>query len=111
VNESPKQLNAKVQALIDQGVTKANVMGGYGKAINPYGLTPEQQAAFFAAAPRGGMRSTAGTRRAGTRRAGTRSRSKAVKARRTTARKSKDPLKRYAKHFSSLWKVFAKGKM
>jgi len=106
VNESPKQLNAKVQALIDQGVTKANVMGGYGKPINPYGLTPEEQAAFFAAAPRGGMRSTAGTRRAGTR-----SRSKAVKGRRTTARKSKDPLKRYAKHFSSLWKVFAKGKM
>ena len=94
VNESPKQINAKVQGLIDQGVTKADVMGGYGKPYNPHGLTAEQQAAFFAAAPRGG----------------TRSRSK-TKAKRTTARKSKDPLKRYAKHFSSLWKVFAKGKM
>ena len=95
VNESPKEINAKVQALIDQGVTKADVMGGYGKPYNPHGLSAEQQAAFFAAAPRGGAR--------------TRSRAKATK--RTTARKSKDPLKRYAKHFSSLWKVFAKGKM
>jgi hypothetical protein len=91
---SPVQLNAKVQGLIDQGVTKADVMGGYGKPYNPHGLTAEQQTAFFAAAPRGG----------------TRSRAKA-KAKRTTARKSKDPLKRYAKHFSSLWKIFAKGKM
>ena len=95
VNESPKEINAKVQALIDQGVTKDDVMGGYGKPYNPHGLTAEQQAAFFAVAPRGG----------------TRSRSKATKAKRSTARKSKDPLKRYAKHFSSLWKVFAKGKM
>ena len=95
VNDSPKQINAKVQALIDQGVTKEDVMGGYGKPYNPHGLTAEQQAAFFASAPRGG----------------TRSRAKATKAKRTTSRKSKDPLKRYAKHFSSLWKVFAKGKM
>jgi hypothetical protein len=96
VNESPKEINAKVQALIDQGVTKADVMGGYGKPYNPHGLTAEQQTAFFAAAPRGGGR--------------TRSRAKKA-TKRTTARKSKDPLKRYAKHFSSLWKVFAKGKM
>jgi hypothetical protein len=90
------QINAKVQGLIDQGVTKADVMGGYGKPYNPHGLTAEQQTAFFAAAPRGGTRSRAKAK---------------AKPKRTTARKSKDPLKRYAKHFSSLWKVFAKGKM
>jgi hypothetical protein len=92
VNNAP---NAKVQGLIDQGVTKANVMGGYGQPYNPYGLTPEQQAAFMALA-----------------KGGTRSRSKAKgKAKRTTVRKSKDPLTRYAKTFSSLWKVYAKGKI
>jgi hypothetical protein len=101
VNETP--LNAKVQALINQGVSKADVMGGYGQPYNPYGLTQEQQTAFMAAAPRGGTRAKrTGTKRTGTKRTGTK---------RTTARKSKDPLKRYAKHFSSLWKVFAKGKM
>ena len=91
VNDTP--LNAKVQGLIDKGVSKADVMGGYGQPYNPYGLTQEQQTAFMAAAPRGGTRA------------------KRIRAKRTTARKSKDPLKRYAKHFSSLWKVFAKGKM
>jgi hypothetical protein len=90
VNETP--LNAKVQALIDQGVTKADVMGGYGQPYNPYGLTQEQQTAFMAVA-KGGTRA------------------KRIRAKRTTSKKSKDPLKRYAKHFSSLWKVFAKGKM
>lgn len=87
--------NAKVQGLINQGVTKANVMGGYGQPYNPYGLTPEQQAAFMALA-KGGTRSA---------------RTSKAKAKRTTVRKSKDPLTRYARSFSSLWKVFAKGKM
>lgn len=96
VNNAPALVaNAKVQGLIDQGVTKADVMGGYGKPYNPYGLTPEQQAAFMALA-----------------KGGTRSRSKGqANGKRTTVRKSKDPLTRYAKTFSSLWKVYAKGKI
>ena len=98
--ESPAKVpavNAKVQKLIADGVTKETVMGGYGQPYNPYGLTAEQQAAFFAAfnagAKRGGRRVTA--RRGNV--SGTRKR-------------SNDPLKRYAQHFSSLWKMYAKGK-
>ena len=91
VNNTP---NTKVQELLNRGVTKAEVMGGYGQPYNPYGLTQEQQAAFMAAA-----------------KGGTRSRVKVNSKGRKTMRKTKDPLKQYAKHFSTLWKVFAKGKM
>jgi hypothetical protein len=92
-NDSTSDISAKVQNLIDKGITKAEVMGGYGQPYNPYALTSEEQLAFMAKAPRGG----------------TRSRAKANGKRRTL--KIRDPLKRYAKHFSSLWKLFAKGKM
>jgi len=88
-------VNAKVMKLIDDGVTAETVMGGYGQPYNPYGLTAEQQAAFLAAvsAKRGGQR-------------GTKRRAKAS----ATRKRSNDPLKRYAQHFCSLWKVYAKGK-
>lgn len=91
VNNSP---NTKVQELINRGVTRAEVLGGYGQPSNPYGLTQEQQTAFMAAV-----------------KGGTRSRAKVNSKGRKTVRKTQDPLKQYAKHFSSLWKVFAKGKM
>jgi hypothetical protein len=97
--ESPvklSELNAKVQKLIDDGVTKDTVMGGYGQPYNPYGLTPEQQAAFFAAAnqaKRGGRRVTGRKTKTS-----------------VTRKRSNDPIKRYAQTFSSLWKMYAKGK-
>jgi hypothetical protein len=97
--ESPvklSELNAKVQKLIDDGVTKDTVMGGYGQPYNPYGLTPEQQAAFFAAAnqaKRGGRRVTGRKTKTS-----------------VTRKRSNDPIKRYAQTFSTLWKMYAKGK-
>jgi hypothetical protein len=102
-SDSPVQVpavNAKVQKLIADGVTAETVMGGYGQPYNPYGLTAEQQKAFFAAS----AAAQAPVKRGGKR--GTLRKAKAS----ATRKRSNDPLKRYAQHFSSLWKVYAKGK-
>lgn len=66
------------------------IFGGYGKPINPYGLTPEEtNEVARLVAVKGGYRRTRGKAR---------------------TRKRKDPLKRYAEQFSGLWKVHAKNK-
>ena len=73
-------------------VSYANVTGGYGKPINPYGLTPDEQKQVYAELQKKG-----GSRYGKTR----------VKRKEGTTRKyKKDPLQRYGQHFSSLWKVF-----
>jgi len=72
--------------------TLQGVIGGYGKPINPYGLTQEEL---------GTVRRTIGGGR-GTRR---------KRGLRQTQKMSKNPLRRYAEQVSKLWKVFAKKKM
>ena len=70
------------------------VYGGYGRPINPYGLTPDEtQEVARQVQAKGGYRKTRHAKR-----------SKQV------TRKRKDPLTRYAEQFSDLWKVHAKNK-
>jgi hypothetical protein len=83
----------KVVKNIQEGrVTIDSVIGGYGKPVNPYGLTEEEL---------GTVRRTVGGGR-GTRR---------KRGLRQTQKMSKNPLRRYAEQVSKLWKVFAKKKM
>jgi hypothetical protein len=82
-------------ARVKQGeLTLADIYGGYGKPINPYGLTMEESREIARQVQaKGGYRKTRHAKRS-----------------KQGTRKRKDPLARYAEQFSALWKVHAKNK-
>jgi len=91
-NPISNKASKAIQDIRDGKETLQSILGGYGKPINPYGLTPKEVANVQRLV--GGVRSTYRKRGA-----------------RQTRKNSKNPLKRYAEHFSKLWKVFAKKKI
>ena len=86
-NGSSNKVKKAVQDVEDGTATVETVYGGYGKPINPYGLNAKEFNNFRKTLSKGGNRRGKKTRK-----------------------QSKNPLKRYAEQFSSLWKLYAKKK-